>query len=284
MQDLSVADINITINHEPRIADVRLGQALGFAQPRDIRKLVERHREPLEQFGSIPREKLLARHDGALSDPDDTDAHGFIAPPDDALTDGDKARRAVQAYWLNRRQALYLCTKSETERATEVTIAMVEVFDQYLRGQLAPKPIDPAQLSPQQRSAIHRRAQELLKPLLRDLETRMEAALIERIAALVASGQLPDIPRLYAELPELAALPAPAEPAAEAIGFEAWCELFRSAEQNARPGTGAVFIGDNIVLFETQDVAFREQTITLTGKMYGRTAATRMLPPPRGSC
>lgn len=48
---LTRADLNVHVNHEPRIADLRLAEALGFAQPRDVRKLIERHREALERFG-----------------------------------------------------------------------------------------------------------------------------------------------------------------------------------------------------------------------------------------
>lgn len=47
-----------------------------------------------------------------------------------------KGGRPGRTFWLNKRQCLYLCTKSETANATEVTIQMVEVFDEYLRGTL----------------------------------------------------------------------------------------------------------------------------------------------------
>lgn len=107
---LTVADINTSVNHEPRILDTRLAIALGFVQPVNIRKLIERHRESLERFGGIS-------------------FHG-----------GKKIGRGRprKGYWLNKKQALYLCTKSETERATEVTIQMVEVFDAALTEQTQP--------------------------------------------------------------------------------------------------------------------------------------------------
>ncbi len=44
--------------------------------------------------------------------------------------------RPGKAYYLNKKQALYICTKSETENATEVTIQMVEVFDAFMADQL----------------------------------------------------------------------------------------------------------------------------------------------------
>jgi hypothetical protein len=274
MQDLSVADINITINHEPRIADVRLGESLGFGEPRAIRRLIDRHREPLERFGSIPRARLapLTGHSDPLSAPENDDEDALTGHGD-PLSETEKGRqRAVQAYWLNRRQALYLCTKSETERATEVTIAMVEVFDQYLRGTLAPKPIAVEDLSAQQRAAIRRRAQELLKPLLRELESAMERALLKHIAELLASGQLPDIPRLYAELPEYTALPPPSRPTApqEEITFAEFRALLHGARLAGRAGMGAVFIDDDLIMFETIEASVDDPVIDLKAKMYGR--------------
>ena len=107
---LTLADLNIAVNHEPRVEDVRLAEALGMERPRNIRKLVERHREALERLGEV------------CSTVEQTSAKGG---------------RPGRTFWLNKRQALYLCTKSETPRATEVTITMVEVFDAYQAGRLA---------------------------------------------------------------------------------------------------------------------------------------------------
>jgi hypothetical protein len=45
-----------------------------------------------------------------------------------------KGGRPGKEYWLTKKQCLYLCTKSETPNATEVTIQMVEVFDQVMNG------------------------------------------------------------------------------------------------------------------------------------------------------
>ncbi len=109
---LSIADLRAT-GGEPRIMDLRLAEALGFERPRNIRKLVERHRIALECFGTIRStvERILKNKDNS-------------AP----------AGRPAKAYWLNKKQALYICTKSETEKATEATIEMVEVFDAYMSG------------------------------------------------------------------------------------------------------------------------------------------------------
>ena len=106
---LTVADLNTAVNHEPRVEDLRLAAALGMERPREIRRLIERHREALERFGEVCVTVTQTSRQGG---------------------------RPGRTFWLNKRQALYLCTKSETPRATETTIAMVEVFDAHLARSL----------------------------------------------------------------------------------------------------------------------------------------------------
>lgn len=106
---LALADLNMAVNHEPRIQDERLAEALGFPRLRKIKDLIARHLEPLGRLGEV------------------------------CTTAGqttDKGGRPGKTYWLNKRQCLYLCTKSETANATEVTIEMVSVFDAYTEGRL----------------------------------------------------------------------------------------------------------------------------------------------------
>lgn len=104
---LSISDINTEINHEPRMLDIRLAEALGFSRPRQIRDLIKRHESALKSLG-----ELFCR----------------------TVRQNAKGRPSGE-YWLTKKQALYLCTKSETPNATEVTIQMVEVFDQVMTGQ-----------------------------------------------------------------------------------------------------------------------------------------------------
>jgi hypothetical protein len=94
---------------EPRVRDIDLAGHLGFDNRYKIRHLIERHGYSLSQFGEI------------LSTVDKN-------------TDPLGRGRPGKAYLLNRKQALYICAKSETPRAAEVTIQMVEVFDRYLEG------------------------------------------------------------------------------------------------------------------------------------------------------
>ncbi len=112
---LTVADLNTAVNHEPRIEDVRLAEALGMERPREIRRLIERHREELKRLGAI-----------CVTVTQNNDSRGRGRPG--------------RTFWLNKRQALYLCTKSETAFATETTIQMVEVFDAHLAARVAPPP------------------------------------------------------------------------------------------------------------------------------------------------
>lgn len=106
MKSFSVTDVSTSIDGHPRMADVTLAASLGFKKIYDIRELIARHVTSLLRFGSLPREK----------------------------TGEAKRGRPSQAYYLNKKQALYICTKSDTPNATEVTIQMVEVFDAYTSG------------------------------------------------------------------------------------------------------------------------------------------------------
>lgn len=102
---LAITDLDASQDGTPRILDLRLAELLGFARPRAIREIIFRHHHELERFGEIRR--AVRRNPGTIG-------------------------RPVDGYVLNRKQALYLCAKSETPRAAEVTIQMVEVFDQFL--------------------------------------------------------------------------------------------------------------------------------------------------------
>ena len=109
---LTIADINTTLNHEPRIYDLRLAQMLGFSEPRNIRALVTRNKDALERLGEF-----------------------CCTVQRNPMETGKRGRPSV-GYWFNKRQALYLCTKSDSANATEVTIKMVEVFDAVTAGRL----------------------------------------------------------------------------------------------------------------------------------------------------
>ena len=106
------------INGEPRVHDLALAERLGFDQPRDIRKLIKRNETKLLKFGVCATV---------------------------AQTSGELGGRPATEFYLNQKQAIFICMKSETERAFDVQIEIVHVFDAYLNGALnaAPAPAAP---------------------------------------------------------------------------------------------------------------------------------------------
>lgn len=100
-----------TLNGEPRVYDLHLAERLGFERPAKIRDLIKRNLEKLNTFNHIP---TVAR----------------------CLNLGNGAKREVQEYYLDRKQSLFVCMKSETDRAFDVQVEIIRVFDAYLNGDL----------------------------------------------------------------------------------------------------------------------------------------------------
>ncbi|CAO3420898.1 hypothetical protein [Azospirillum endophyticum] len=176
MPALSPTDIDIAVNGEPRILDLRLAEALGFGRPRDIRQLIERHREALERLGGICGTVPQIRGRG----------------------------RPATEFWLTKKQAVYLCTKAETERAITVTIQIVELFDAVTGG--AAHPALAPVLTRADLDAIDRRARRIGQ----EEEQRARSALIDRALDRLRRGERIDIASLSAARPdEPAALPPP---------------------------------------------------------------------------
>lgn len=111
---LSVSDINTVVNHEPRIMDLRLAEALGFDDKHKVRALIARHMEALERFGVVS---------------------ATVAET------SSKGGRPGRAHWLNLRQALYLATKSEAENAIDLTVEMVDLFASVKEGRATTVPV-----------------------------------------------------------------------------------------------------------------------------------------------
>lgn len=92
------------IGGEPRIEDTVLGKRLGFSETKGIRRLIKRHAGSLEKLG--PRVTVTR------------------------VINGGEA----EVSYLNRKQAVFVTAKSETDIATEVTIEIVKRFDEYENG------------------------------------------------------------------------------------------------------------------------------------------------------
>lgn len=107
MSDLVVA----AVEGEARILDTDLAARLAFERPRDIRKLIERHLPALRELGVCATVEQ---------------------------TSGPAGGRPGEAFYLNKKQAVFITAKSETARATEITIEVIQRFDDYENGRVAP--------------------------------------------------------------------------------------------------------------------------------------------------
>lgn len=96
--------------NEPRVFDLDLAERLGFEHPYRIRELVSRHRRAMERFGILT---VVVKKTGERG-------------------------RPANEYWLNEKQAYFICTKSEASRAEEVTAMLVETFYAWRHGKLIP--------------------------------------------------------------------------------------------------------------------------------------------------
>ena len=133
---ISIADLESSLSGEPRIRDLRLAEALGFEAPYGIRKLISRHIEALVRFGEV--------FSTVDKTPHPTGSEGIGRATDPVLADiVRRPGRPGRTYWLNRRQALYICAKSEAALAAEVTLQMVEVFDAHLEQRRLPANPEP---------------------------------------------------------------------------------------------------------------------------------------------
>lgn len=98
------------IDGEPRVHDLRLAERLGFERPVKIRELIKRHESKLLNFGILPTVGKIH----------------------------EAAGRPTAEYYLNQKQSIFICMKSETEKAFDVQVEIVHVFDAYLGGQARP--------------------------------------------------------------------------------------------------------------------------------------------------
>ena len=137
----------ISEHDEPRVQDLNLAQHLGFENEYKIRHLIDRNWRELERFGEV------------LEMADKTTAQGG---------------RPGKSYHLNRKQCLYVCAKSQTPKAAEVTILMVELFGAWLG---TGKPVDVRQ---------HKRA----RPMRREPEPPVRHAALPPPSPISAGFQI----------------------------------------------------------------------------------------------
>lgn len=97
----------LLLDGEYRVLDTDLAERLKFERPRDIRKLVTRWLPDLQKLGICAT--MAQNHAGGRG-------------------------RPTLAYYLNRKQAIFITAKSETAEATDITIEIIHRFDEYEVG------------------------------------------------------------------------------------------------------------------------------------------------------
>jgi hypothetical protein len=85
---------------EPRIRDLDLAERLGYERPRKIREIIREAQK----------------------------VNGFGVCPVSGRTPGTEGGRPSEEYWLTERQALFVTTRSGTEKAAEATMLLVDAF------------------------------------------------------------------------------------------------------------------------------------------------------------
>ena len=112
---ITVADLTLQ-DGEPRVHDLCLAEALGFAEPISIRKLIIRNLKEIVTLGPSGHRVRM-------------------------VTIGSGAKRPVTEYYLNEAQALLICMFARTERAAEVRKQVIEVFMTWRRGETPQTPL-----------------------------------------------------------------------------------------------------------------------------------------------
>lgn len=116
---LSPDDLRV-LDDGPRVQDLRLADALGFAQPRMIRKLIDRNVQELEGYGEVCSTVSQTHQD--------TGEAG-----DDEPKPANKGGRPGREYWLNEEQALLLSMFARTDNAAAVRRMLIGAFLEWRR-------------------------------------------------------------------------------------------------------------------------------------------------------
>lgn len=99
----------------PRVLDMDLAQRAGLAAPRNVRNLIDSHREELEEFGEI---------------------YVCTQQMRTSMPRGGERETEVNTYWLNEAQAYHLVALMRTPKAAELRVLMTKVFMAWAHGEL----------------------------------------------------------------------------------------------------------------------------------------------------
>lgn len=162
VQEVVLADVEGV----SRVRDLDVAERLGFERPRNIRKLITRHRSDLERFGPIC---------------------SIWSKP-------GRVGRPSEEFWLNEDQAVFITAKSDTPTAADVTVMVVRLFTAWRRGHLEPKGAI-TELGPDVRkvlggvvkSVVHSEIaialQELLPSMVRDVVGASQFGIVHGLTA-----------------------------------------------------------------------------------------------------
>lgn len=141
---------------EPMVQDLDLAERLGYAQFRDLRKLIKR----MIDNGSIKKESVCA-----------------------TVSQTPGGGRPSTVYYLSEKAVLKVITKSETEKADQITDEMIDVFVSYRNGTLQQKPKQPSR---KDLALMVLQAEEEVEALR--IENRTKDARIEKLENFFRQG------------------------------------------------------------------------------------------------
>jgi hypothetical protein len=114
MNAFTINDLTVH-NGEPRILDLKLAEALGYAQAYDIRKLINRNMTEMERYGEV-----------------------FATVAKTSPSGG----RPSNEYLLNEAQSLLTCALSDTPKAPDARQMLIMGFMEWRRGQKSSLSLD----------------------------------------------------------------------------------------------------------------------------------------------
>ncbi len=109
MNTLTVADLNIDIDVEPRVSHRHLAEALGMSASWKLRQLVERNISEFERYGVVSTT---------------------------AVDTTNRGGRPGEILWLNEGQAILAAVRSSAPLAADVRYQVITAFMEYRRNQI----------------------------------------------------------------------------------------------------------------------------------------------------
>ncbi|KAB8122459.1 hypothetical protein D3W54_14810 [Komagataeibacter medellinensis] len=244
------------MNGELRIKDEDLGVRLGFNRPRDIRKIIVRY---LPELGRM----------------------GVCATA--SQTSGSKGGRPTEAYYLNRKQAIFITAKSETAISTDITIEIVERFDAYERGeQPVPNHLSAREVGGIVKSVVTKMKSDLLAELKAEIREKLTPAqreLSEHAVAVVQEKVAEKQALVETRVPgQIAAFPIPANLIPKRRPNTGTCRL-PVGEIGRRLGIGAAKVNAMLADLGLQSAGTTNQPwmVTDNGEFFGVQPTKRVI-------